>query len=63
MSNYITQKNGLANQCQDMVPLTPEIARFIDQLLTKNAAVLADLMADTENSIENQDIQRQKSTA
>ena len=63
MLNRSNTRNAQADQPQELVPLTPEVAREIEKLLIKNAEALERLRVRHSAGRGTKDIQRQKRVA
>jgi hypothetical protein len=63
MSNRSNVRSTQANQPQGMVPLTPEVAREIENLLDKNAEALENLMVRHNAGRGTKEIQHQQRAA
>lgn len=63
MFDRSTTNHMQTNQDQELVPLTPEVAREIEKLLIKNADVLENVRARHTASRSAEEIQRQTRAA
>lgn len=63
MSKCSNTRHTQANQPQELVPLTPEVAREIEKLLSKNAEKIENLMVRYKIGVDAGETQRQSRMA
>jgi hypothetical protein len=63
MLNHSNTRNAQADQPQELVPLTPEVAREIEKLLIKNAEALERLRVRHNAGRNSKEIKRQQRAA